>query len=45
MIDKDTKEAVPVTAFLKADNLAKDLTRVNDAARGGSCRWPAWRSR
>jgi len=34
MIDKETKEAVPVTAFLKADQLARDLTRVNDAARG-----------
>jgi uncharacterized radical SAM superfamily Fe-S cluster-containing enzyme len=34
MIDKDTKEAVPVTAFLHADQLAKDLQRVNDAARG-----------
>jgi len=34
MIDKETKEAVPVTAFLKADVLAKDLQRVNDAARG-----------
>jgi len=34
MIDKETKEAVPVTAFLKADQLAKDLQRVNDASRG-----------
>jgi uncharacterized radical SAM superfamily Fe-S cluster-containing enzyme len=34
MIDKETKEAVPVTAFLKADQLAKDLAKVNDAARG-----------
>src|SRR5688572_5350176 len=34
MIDKETKEAVPVTAFLKADQLARDLVRVNDAARG-----------
>jgi uncharacterized radical SAM superfamily Fe-S cluster-containing enzyme len=34
MIDKQTKEAVPVTAFLNADRLAKDLARVNDAARG-----------
>ena len=34
MIDKETKESVPVTAFLKADRLAKDLARVNDAARG-----------
>jgi uncharacterized radical SAM superfamily Fe-S cluster-containing enzyme len=34
MIDKETKEAVPVTAFLKADQLAKDIAKVNDAARG-----------
>jgi hypothetical protein len=33
MIDKETKEAVPVTAFLKGDQLAKDIARVNDAAR------------
>ena len=34
MIDKDTKEAVPVTAFLNAEQLAKDLAQVNDAGRG-----------
>ncbi|HKQ04156.1 MAG TPA: radical SAM protein [Blastocatellia bacterium] len=34
MIDKETKEAAPVTAFLDADQFAKDLMRVNDAARG-----------
>ncbi|HSL21399.1 MAG TPA: radical SAM protein [Vicinamibacterales bacterium] len=34
MIDKETKEAAPVTSFLHADQLAKDLKRVNDAARG-----------
>ena len=34
MVDKETKEAVPVTAFLNADQLAKDVARVNDAARG-----------
>jgi uncharacterized radical SAM superfamily Fe-S cluster-containing enzyme len=34
MVDKDTNEAVPVTAFLHAEQLAKDLRRVNDAARG-----------
>jgi len=34
MIDKDTKEAVPVTAFLKGEQLAKDIAKVNDAARG-----------
>jgi 7,8-dihydro-6-hydroxymethylpterin dimethyltransferase len=34
MIDKETKEAVPVTAFLNAPQLAKDVAMVNDAARG-----------
>jgi uncharacterized radical SAM superfamily Fe-S cluster-containing enzyme len=34
MIDKETKEAVPVTAFLNGERMAKDLARVNDAARG-----------
>ena len=34
MIDKDTKEAVPVTAFLHAEQLAKDIAKVNDGARG-----------
>ncbi len=34
MIDKETKEAVPVTAFLKGDQLARDIAKVNDAARG-----------
>ena len=34
MVDKETKEAVPVTQFLNADRLAKDVARVNDAARG-----------
>ena len=34
MIDKETKEAVPVTAFINAEKLAKDIARVNDAARG-----------
>ncbi|MEK7874608.1 MAG: radical SAM protein, partial [Pseudomonadota bacterium] len=33
MIDKETKEAVPVTAFLKAEQLAKDIAQVNDAGR------------
>jgi len=33
MIDKETKEAAPVTAFLHMDQVAKDLARVNDAAR------------
>jgi hypothetical protein len=34
MIDKETKEAVPVTAFLHGDQLAKDVARVTDAGRG-----------
>lgn len=34
MIDKYTKEAVPVTAFVDFEQVAKDLTKVNDAARG-----------
>ncbi len=34
MCDKETKEHVPVTAFLHADQLAKDIARINDAARG-----------
>ena len=34
MIDKETKEAVPVTAFINAEKLSKDIARVNDAARG-----------
>src|SRR5689334_14862591 len=33
MIDKETKEAVPVTAFLKAEQLAKDVQAVTDAGR------------
>jgi 7,8-dihydro-6-hydroxymethylpterin dimethyltransferase len=37
MCDKETKEAVPVTAFLNADRLAKDIARINDAARAS--RW------
>jgi len=34
MIDKETKESAPVTAFLNAEQLAKDIMKVNDAARG-----------
>jgi len=34
MIDKETKESVPVTAFLHGDQLARDIAKVNDAARG-----------
>src|SRR5579863_3813809 len=34
MCDKETKEYRPVTAFLNADQLARDVARINDAARG-----------
>src|SRR5437868_4423270 len=34
MIDKETKEAAPITAFFNAERFARDLTKVNDAARG-----------
>jgi uncharacterized radical SAM superfamily Fe-S cluster-containing enzyme len=34
MIDKETKEAVPVTKFLNGERLANDVKRINDAARG-----------
>src|SRR5689334_3541400 len=33
MCDKETKEYRPVIAFLNADQLAKDVARINDAAR------------
>jgi len=34
MVDKQTGESAPVTSFWDADQLAKDVARVNDAARG-----------
>jgi uncharacterized radical SAM superfamily Fe-S cluster-containing enzyme len=34
MVDKETREAVPMTSFLRAEQLAKDVAQVNDAARG-----------
>ncbi|MGA2741383.1 MAG: radical SAM protein [Bryobacteraceae bacterium] len=34
MVDKHTREAVPVTAFLDAGRFAKDVARINDWARG-----------
>ena len=34
MVDKETKEAVPFTAFVKGERLARDIAAVNDAARG-----------
>ena len=33
MIDKETKEAVPVPAFLKLEQFSKDVAKLNDAAR------------
>jgi uncharacterized radical SAM superfamily Fe-S cluster-containing enzyme len=33
MCDKETKEYRPVTAFLNADQLAKDVAAINDGAR------------
>ncbi|MBL8210222.1 MAG: radical SAM protein, partial [Bryobacterales bacterium] len=38
MVDKETKEAVPVTKFLNANRLAKDIARVTDANKG---KWPS----
>jgi uncharacterized radical SAM superfamily Fe-S cluster-containing enzyme len=34
MVDKETKEAAPITAFLYVDQLAKDVQKITDAARG-----------
>ena len=34
MIDKQTKEARPVTQFLNGDRLARDVAKVTDAGRG-----------
>jgi uncharacterized radical SAM superfamily Fe-S cluster-containing enzyme len=36
MVDKETREAVPLTAFVNADQFAKDIARINDWARS---RW------
>jgi 7,8-dihydro-6-hydroxymethylpterin dimethyltransferase len=33
MCDKETKESVPLTKFLNTDQLMRDVTRLNDAAR------------
>jgi uncharacterized radical SAM superfamily Fe-S cluster-containing enzyme len=33
MVDKETKESAPVTKFLNADRLAKDIAKVNDGGR------------
>jgi uncharacterized radical SAM superfamily Fe-S cluster-containing enzyme len=37
MIDKETKEAVPVTKFIHADQVARDVAKVTDGGR--SARW------
>jgi hypothetical protein len=34
MVDKQTKEAATLTSFLDVDQLAKDVRKINDAARG-----------
>src|SRR3954464_6997545 len=34
MVDKETKEAVPVAAFLNGDRIAQEVRKVNDAGRG-----------
>ncbi|HMG35762.1 MAG TPA: radical SAM protein [Blastocatellia bacterium] len=34
MVDKETKEAATLSAFLNIDQLAKDVAKINDAARG-----------
>jgi len=33
MVDKETKEMAPVTSFWNADQLARDVARINDGAR------------
>jgi tetraether lipid synthase len=33
MVDKETKEAAPITEFLNVDQLAKDVQTITDAAR------------
>ena len=38
MIDKETKEAVPVTAFLNADRLAKDIAASTTPPAASSSR-------
>ena len=38
MIDKETKEAVPLTAFLNGDRLARDIARQRRRPRQVSCR-------
>jgi uncharacterized radical SAM superfamily Fe-S cluster-containing enzyme len=40
MCDKETKESVPLTQFLDTDQLMRDVTKLNDAAR--SPKYSAW---
>ncbi|HEY9430228.1 MAG TPA: radical SAM protein [Blastocatellia bacterium] len=34
MVDKETREAAPLTAFLRTEQLARDVAQINDAGRG-----------
>src|SRR5262249_61658995 len=34
MVDKETREAAPLTTFLRAEQLARDVAQINDAGRG-----------
>ena len=34
MVDKETREATPLTTFLRAEQLARDVAQINDAGRG-----------
>jgi uncharacterized radical SAM superfamily Fe-S cluster-containing enzyme len=34
MVDKETREAVPIASFLDAERLARDVRSINDAGRG-----------
>ena len=34
MVDKETKEAAPLTSFLNVDKLSKDVEKITDAGRG-----------
>jgi uncharacterized radical SAM superfamily Fe-S cluster-containing enzyme len=34
IVDKETSEAVPITAFMNGPQLARDVAKVNDAGRG-----------
>ena len=34
LVDKETKEAVPISAFINVERFSQDIVRINDAARG-----------